>query len=182
LPKDRKHGGKVVMLRYLEGSGSTEAREKGFAERIAREPGLTLVDSAYTKGSGSTTDAADTADALLRRFMSGEAVAVDGIFASNQPTAIGMLAKLDQFRAGGTQIDAAYVGFDAHERLLAGVREGKIAALVVQDPKRMGYLGVQAMARHLRGETLEPRIATQTLTVTKDNVDLPATKAITLEE
>lgn len=65
---NRRHGGKVIMLRFLEGSGSTEAREKGFADRINEEPGLALVDSAYTKGEGSTTDAADTADALLRRF------------------------------------------------------------------------------------------------------------------
>ena len=51
---DKKpNGGKVIMLRYLEGSGSTEAREKGFADQI-KAAGLTLVDSAYTKGGGST--------------------------------------------------------------------------------------------------------------------------------
>jgi len=65
---DKKpNGGKVIMLRFLEGSGSTEAREKGFADR-AKELGLNLVDSAYTKGGGSTTDANETADALLRRL------------------------------------------------------------------------------------------------------------------
>ena len=100
-----KHGGKVIMLRFLEGSGSTEAREKGFADRISQEPGLSLSDTAYTKGGGSTTDAADTADALLRRVTSDGTLQVDGIFASNQPTALGMLAKLDQFRAQGVNID-----------------------------------------------------------------------------
>lgn len=178
---NRKFGGKIIMLRYLEGSGSTEAREKGFAERIKAEPGLELIDSVYTKGGGSTTDAADTADALLRRFIKDNELQVDGIFASNQPTAIGMLRKIDQFKAGGTQIAAPYVGFDAHEVLLAGIREGKIAAIVTQDPKKMGYLGVKAMADHLDGKTIEKKIATATLTVTKENIDLPATKAITLE-
>lgn len=178
---NRKNGGKVIMLRFLEGSGSTEAREKGFADRIMEEPGLTLVESAYTKGGGSTTDAADTADALLRRFTQDNELKVDGIFASNQPTAIGMLRKLDQSRAQGVKIDCQYVGFDAHEVLLAGIRDGRIAAIVTQDPKRMGFLGVQAMVRHLRGEQIEPTVATATATVTRENIDQPDIKAVTLE-
>ena len=179
---DRPHGGKVLMLRYLEGSGSTEAREKGFADRIEEEDGLELVDSAYTKGGGSTTDAADTADALLRRFTEGNAVAVDGIFASNQPTAIGMLRATEKFEASGTRVDAPYVGFDAHQVLLDGIRDGKIAAIVTQDPKQMGYKGVMAMVDHLDGKPVTATVATDVLTVTADNIDDPATKAITLEE
>ena len=178
---NRPNGGKVVMLRYLEGSGSTEAREKGFKDRIAKEAGLSLADSQYTKGGGSTTDAADTADALLRGQIKDNALRVDGIFASNQPTAIGMLTKLDEFRAGGVRIDAPYVGFDAHEVLLRGVRDGKIAAIVTQDPKTMGYLGVKTMVRILRGETVEKSVPTKTATVTKANIDTPEIKAVTLE-
>jgi ribose transport system substrate-binding protein len=181
LPKEHKHGGKIIMLRFLEGSGSTEAREKGFTDRIAQESGLTLADSAYTKGGGSTTDAADTADALLRRYInsSNNTLEVDGIFASNQPTAIGMLRKLDQFKAQGTTIDATYVGFDAHDVLLQGIRDGKIAALVVQDPATMGYLGVKTMVQLLGGAKVDAKIPTATATVTKENMDTPAIKAIT---
>ncbi len=173
------HGGKVIMLRFLEGSGSTEAREKGFIDRIASEPGLTLVDSAYTKGGGSTTDAADTADALLRHFVTDNTLQVDGIFASNQPTAIGMLRKLDQFRAQGVTIDAQYVGFDAHDVLLQGIRDGKIAALVVQDPTQMGYLGVKTMVQLLNGQKVDAKIPTATATVTKQNIDAPDIKTMT---
>lgn len=181
IGNNKKNGGKVIMLRFLEGSGSTEAREKGFTDKV-KELGLTLAAADYTKGTGSTTDAADTADALLRRFIEGNELKVDGIFASNQPTAIGMLRKLDQFRASGTKIDCPYVGFDAHEVLLAGIREGKIAAIVTQDPKKMGYLGVKNMIAHLAGQKIEPKIPTATATVTKENIDLPETKAITLEK
>jgi ribose transport system substrate-binding protein len=178
---NRKYGGKVIMLRYLEGSGSTEAREKGFTDRISKEPGLSVVDSMYTRGGGSTTDAADTADALLRRYINNNELQVDGIFESNQPTAIGMLRKLDQFRAQGVTISAQDVGFDSHDILLKGIRDGEIAAIITQDPKKMGYLGVKTMVAYLKGEKVDPSIATATLTVTKDNIDLPSTKAITLE-
>jgi ribose transport system substrate-binding protein len=178
---DKKpNGGKVVMLRYLEGSGSTEAREKGFSDR-AKEIGLNLDYSAYTKGGGSTTDAADTADAILRRYTKDNAVQVDGIFAANQPTAIGMLRKIQQFKAQGTKIDAPFVGFDAHEVLLKGIRDGEVAAIVTQDPKQMGYIGVKTMVKLTKGETVEPNIATSTATVTKQNIDDPKIKAITLE-
>ena len=181
IGSNRKHGGKVIMLRFLEGSGSTEAREKGFSDRIAKEPGLTLGETAYTKGGGSTTDAADTADALLRRVTRDNTLQVDGIFASNQPTALGMLAKLDQFRAQGITIDAQYVGFDAHKVLLRGIRDGKIAALVVQDPMTMGYLGVKTMVQVLKGEKVDAKIATATATVTKQNMDDPEIKQVTGE-
>ncbi|CAN5534855.1 hypothetical protein BH10PLA1_BH10PLA1_17430 [soil metagenome] len=143
------------MLRFLEGSGSTEAREKGFGDRI-KELGLTLVEAAYTKGAGSTTDANETADGLLRRYIQNNQVQVDGIFASNQPTAIGMLRKLDVLRAQGVRIDCPYVGFDAHEVLLQGIRDDKIAAIVTQDPRQMGYLGVKNMVAHLRARRLSP--------------------------
>ena len=178
---NRKHGGNVIMLRYLEGSGSTEAREKGFADRIAREQGLKLAESIYTRGGGSTTDAADTADALLRRFVKEGNLQVDGIFASNQPAAIGMLTKMDQFRASGTKIECPYVGFDAHEVLLAGLRDGRVAAIITQDPKTMGYLGVKTMVDHLSGKKVDAKVGTRTATVTKENIDTPAIKAVTLE-
>lgn len=182
MGSNRKHGGKVVMLRFLEGSGSTESREKGFADRIAKEQGLTLAEAMYTKGGGSTTDAADTADALLRRFTKDGELQVDGIFASNQPTAIGMLTKIDQTKAGGTKIECPFVGFDAHEVLLAGIRDGRVAAIITQDPKTMGYLGVKTMLDHLAKKPVEKSVATKTATVTKENIDSPEIKAVTLEE
>jgi ribose transport system substrate-binding protein len=179
---NRKFGGKVIMLRYLEGSGSTEAREKGFAERIAREQGLTLVDSMYIKGGVSTTDAADTSDALLRRYIKDNVLQVDGIFASNQPTATGMMDTIVKFKAQGNTIDAPYVGFDSSDVLLGGVRDGKIASLVVQDPKQMGYLGVKTMVKILKGEKVDPTIATPTVTVNKANIDDPKIKTVTLQK
>jgi len=93
-----------------------------------------------------------------------------------------MLRKLDTLRAQGVNVNVPYVGFDAHEVLLAGVREGKIAAIVTQDPKKMGYLGVKNMVANLNGEKIEKNIATSTATVTKDNIDKPEIKEITLEK
>jgi ribose transport system substrate-binding protein len=179
--ENKPFGGKVVMLRFLEGSGSTEEREAGF-EETAKAAGLDVVESRYTKGSGSTTDAADTADALLRRHIKGNVLELDGIFASNQPTAIGMLRKLEQFKAAGVQINCPFVGFDAHDVLLQAVRDGAVAGLVVQDPVNMGYLGVKTMVDHLKGKPVESFVNTGVTLVTKDNIDDPDVKVLTLQK
>ncbi len=177
---NKPNGGQVIMLRFLEGSGSTEAREKGFTDGI-EAAGMKVVESVYVKGTGSPTDANESADALLRRFTQDGALKVDGVFASNQPTAIGMLRKLQDLKSAGTKIDAPFVGFDAHEILLKGIREGSVAAVVTQDPKTMGYEGVKTIVAHLKGEKVDRKIATATATVTKDNIDDPKIKAVTGE-
>ena len=76
-------------------------------------------------------------------------------------------------------VTAQYVGFDAQETLLAGVRSGAVAALVTQDPKQIGYRAVKTLDRVLHGEKVEPFIATSTATITKANIDSPQIRSIT---
>jgi ribose transport system substrate-binding protein len=83
--------GRVILLRYAVGSESTEQREKGFTETLAKEsPGLTLIsDSEY---AGPTFDSAQQkAESLLTRYR-GQ---VDGIFCPNESSTFGMLRALE---------------------------------------------------------------------------------------
>ena len=45
------------------------------------------------------------------------------------------------------------VGFDASPSLQKNLREGVIDALVVQDPFKMGFMGVETLVKKLAGET-----------------------------
>jgi ribose transport system substrate-binding protein len=67
-----------------------------------------------------------------------------------------------------------FIGFDASNTLVKGVRDGQIDALVLQDPVKMGYLGVKTLAAHIRGEKIEKRIDTGVSLVTGENIDDPA--------
>ena len=174
---DKKFGGKVIMLRFLEGSASTEQREAGFIA-AAEAAGLDVVDTQYTKGQGGTNDAADTADAMLRGHIKNNVLELDGIFASNQPTAVGMVRKLDEFRKQGVEISARFVGFDSHVVLNQGIRDGKIDGLIVQDPKNMGYLGVKTMVESLKGEQVESFVDTGVTLVNESNINDPAIKEL----
>lgn len=83
--------GKIILLRYAVGSESTEQREKGFTDTIAKEfPGISyLSDAEY---SGPTSDSAQQkAQSLVTRFR-GQ---VDGIFTPNESSTHGMLRALE---------------------------------------------------------------------------------------
>jgi ribose transport system substrate-binding protein len=48
-----------------------------------------------------------------------------------------------------------------------------VQGLVVQDPVKMGYLGVMTVVQHLNGGKVEKRIDTGVTLVTKENMAQP---------
>ena len=161
-------GGKVVMLRYQEGSASTMNREAGFLEAIAEHPDIEVV-SAHQYGGATRESAQDAAENLLAGLLA-QGVAIDGVFTPNESTTYGMMRALDDKGLLGT---VRFVGFDASPALVEAMREGKIHGLTVQHPFNMGYLGVTTMVAHLRGEPVERRIDTGAVMVTPENMDDP---------
>ncbi|HEY4990137.1 MAG TPA: substrate-binding domain-containing protein [Opitutaceae bacterium] len=163
--------GRVLMLRYEVGSASTEEREAGFLEVMKSDfPGIELI-STDQYGGATTETAYKAAQNLLNRF--GERT--DGIFAPNESTAMGMLLAI---REQGLAGKVRFVGFDANEQLVKALRQGDIQGLVVQDPMKMGYLGVMTAVAVLRHEKVAESIDTGVGLVTTDNMDEPAVAAL----
>ncbi len=69
-----------------------------------------------------------------------------------------------------------FVGFDSSTKLVEGLKQGEIDALVLQNPMRMGYLGVKTMVQHVRREAVEKRLDTGVVLVTPQNADQPDIK------
>jgi len=161
--------GKVVLLRYAEGSASTLAREAGFLEVMHRHPGITVtVDNRY--GGATTASAQDAAMNLIDKIRDA-----DGIFTPNESTTQGMLLALRQTGLAGQR---KFVGFDASPTLLAALGRGDIDALVAQNPTKMGYLAVVTAVKCLRHEPVETAIDTGCVLVTRANLDTPGVKAV----
>jgi ribose transport system substrate-binding protein len=158
--------GKVILLRYAEGSASTEQREKGFLDEIAKTPGIEIVSS-NQYGGATTESAMQASENLLEKVKQG-VWKVDGIFCPNESTTFGMLRALQEAKLAGK---VKFVGFDASEKLVQALRSGEINGLVLQDPVRMGYEGVRTMVRRLRGEQVDKRIDTGAFMVTPENMD-----------
>ncbi|MGZ5495340.1 MAG: substrate-binding domain-containing protein, partial [Candidatus Aminicenantales bacterium] len=71
-----------------------------------------------------------------------------------------------------------FVGFDSSPKLVQGLRDGDIHGLVIQNPAKMGYLGVKTIVAILRGEPVEKVIDTGVVLATKDNMDSPEIKSL----
>ncbi len=163
--------GRAIMLRYEVGSDSTAQREAGFLEVMKSEfPGIALI-STDQYGGATTETAYRAAQNLLNRF--GDQT--DGIFAPNESSAHGMLLAL---REAGLAGRVRFVGFDANEQLVGALRRGDIQGLVVQDPLKMGYLGVMSAVARLRHEPLAASIDTGVALVTRENLDDAAISAL----
>jgi ribose transport system substrate-binding protein len=163
--------GRAVLLRYEVGSSSTEEREAGFLEVMKGEfPGIELISTDQYGGATRET-AYRAAQNVLNRF--GDQM--DGIFAPNESTATGTLLALRDLGLAGR---VKFVGFDANEQLVAALRQGDIQGLVVQDPLKMGYVGVMTAVHVLRGEKVAREIDTGVGLVTRENMDDPAESAL----
>lgn len=166
--------GKVIMLRYAEGSASTMDRERGFMDAIAKHGGIEVVSS--NQYGGATTESAYRAsENLLAPLSSNGALTIDGIFCPNESTTFGMLRALQE---GGYAGKVRFVGFDASSKLVEALGNGQIDGLVLQNPFNMGYLGVKTMMAKLKGETVEKRIDTGAQLITKANMNEPANKQL----
>jgi len=163
--------GNVILLRYAVGSASTEAREAGFLDTLkSKFPGIKIISSDQYAGATRET-AYQASQNLLNRF----GREVNGIFAPNEGSTVGMTKALKDIGKAGGKVKM--IGFDSGEQEVIDLRNGDLQGLVVQDPLRMGYLGVVTLVDYLRGEKVEKRIDTGVHLITKENMDEPEMKA-----
>jgi ribose transport system substrate-binding protein len=163
--------GKVILLRYAEGSASTQDREDGFLQEIkTKYPGIELISS--DQYAGATRDMAKTAsENLLNRF--GDEV--QGIFCPNESTTAGMLSALQDIGKAGK---VTFVGFDTSQMFIDAMRAKQLQGIVVQNPFNMGYLGVRTMVESLQGKPVEKRIDTGVTMITLENLDAADTQTL----
>lgn len=156
----------VILLRYNPGSESTEQREKGFLETLAKEfPAIKVISSDQYAGT-SPEQALDKATDLLNKYEGR----VTGMFAVCEPNANGLLGALVNTGLAG-KVKA--VVFDPDPTLIKALTEGKLHGIVLQDPVTMGYLGVKTMIAHLDGQKVEKRIVTGEHVASLENMHDP---------
>ena len=159
--------GRVVMLRYQEGSASTAKREAGFLDAISAAPGITLVNASQFGGATTETAYKASENLLAPLRSAGGKLSIDGIFTPNESTTFGMLRALQDAGLAGSVI---FLGFDSSPKLIEALEKGELNGLVLQNPFRMGYLGVTTLADHLKGGKVARRVDTGVTLATKENM------------
>ncbi|GAB4108992.1 MAG: substrate-binding domain-containing protein [Acidobacteriota bacterium] len=165
--------GKVAMLRYMVGSASTTHREQGFLDALKEHPGIELIlENQY--GGATSGESIQKSEELLDTLRQA-----DGIFCPNESSTYGMLVTLRKHNLAGK---VRFVGFDSSEELVRGLEEGQLQALVLQNPRHMGYMAVKTMVDHLNGRPVPERIDTGVTLVTRENLDQPEIRQLVKTE
>jgi ribose transport system substrate-binding protein len=139
--------GKVGIVGFMAGSASTQEREEGFQEEMAlRFPGITVLPLQF--GMADRAKAMAVTENMLSAHPD-----LSGIFADNESSSAGAVQALRSRKRKNVKL----VAFDASEQLVNDLREGWIDSLIVQDPFRMGYDSVKAIALYRKKEAVAPR-------------------------
>ena len=142
LPADAR----VAIIDGHPGSITTPERHRGFASALQRFPGMTLVDS--VPGDYQFAPGRVAALQLLQRH-----ARLDGLLAANDLMAMGAL---QAFAETGRRVPM--VSINGTPDAVAAVRREQLHATASFNTYRFGCLAAEAVARHLRGEAVPPRI------------------------
>lgn len=144
--------GKVAILDHPEVE-SVLLRTKGFEEIIAQHNaagGGKIEIVAKLPGGGAKDKSFKTAEDILQAHAN-----LDGIFAINDPSALGAVAALEKAgKAGRVKV----VGFDGMPEGKQAIKSGKIYADPIQFPDRIGRQTVQAIVKYMAGDDVPRQI------------------------
>ncbi len=157
--------GKIYIQNVKPGISSTDAREEGCKEAIARHPEVTLVGVDYN--DDDPTKAQAQVEAMLQKEAD-----LGGIFGTNVFSAQGAGQVVANKGLSGK---VKVVAFDATETAIEMLKANTVDMVIAQKPSDMGYLAVEFAVAYLDGVTSAPKhIATGYQVITRDNMDDPA--------
>ncbi|MBL9134737.1 MAG: substrate-binding domain-containing protein [Verrucomicrobiales bacterium] len=144
--------GKVAILDHPEVE-SVLLRTQGFEEELAKqrqEKGVTIQVVAKLPGGGVKDKSFKAAEDLLQAQTD-----LAGIFAINDPSALGAVAALEKAgRLGKVKV----IGFDGMPEGKAAIRAGQIYADPIQFPDRIGRTAVQQIKKYLDGDDVPAQV------------------------
>ena len=161
IATDNYAGGKLAgqaMIKAINGKGkiaiidhpeveSGMLRTKGFKETITGAKGIKIV--AQLPGNGARDLSFKVAQDILEKNPD-----LDGIFAINDPSALGVVAALEKANKVGK---VKVIGFDGQKEAKQAIKEGKIFGDSIQFPDKIGRLTVQTIAKYQNGEKVKPQ-------------------------
>jgi ribose transport system substrate-binding protein len=163
--------GKVLLLNFQPGVSTTEARGKGFLD-TAKQLGLETLGEQF-----AGTDIQKGTSIVQATLQQTPDLA--GIFTTTDFGAQGAVAAL---RAANKLGDVKVIGFDASPVMVSELQAGDIHAIVSQQARKIGILGVDQGIAALKGEpTAKDPIKVDTLTLTKATLDAPESKDVLQE-
>jgi ribose transport system substrate-binding protein len=157
-------GGKIAMVMQKPGGTSTELRERGFEDTVAREfPRLTIAAQQF--GMGDRAKSMAVAENILTAHTD-----LTGIFASSEASSIGSIRAI---RARNLSGRIKLITFDVSEIHVEALGDGTSSAMLVQDAFRIGYEAVKSLADKLSGRVPVRRLDIPARIIVKADLGRP---------
>jgi ribose transport system substrate-binding protein len=149
--------GNVVILDGPDGNLTAQGRAKGFRDAIKEFPGVKLLagkSANYTRAQGN-----QVTSEFLRSYPQ-----IDGIFAANDPMAIGAVDALKYY--GRKSLVA---GINASREVMDLLKSGEIIGSGDYDSFDQGCLGLEMAVRAARKEQTPPEVTLKPVVIDKTN-------------
>ena len=154
--------GDVAIISASPGAASPDQSAKGFREQVAKKY------RALNVLPDKVADAQEATGLNIMKDLTAADRDLRGVFVSNIIMADGA-SQVVYNKSSGDRIN--YVVFGSDDKLVKFLQEGTIAALVVQDPFRMGYDGVKTALAASKGEKVPASLDTGANIITKANMN-----------
>jgi ribose transport system substrate-binding protein len=155
--------GKVYVSNVKPGISTTDQREMGFKQEMAKHPGITVLETQF-----NDNDANKAASQLQAVYARNNDLA--GVFGANLFSALGAANGVQQ--AGQTG-KVKVVAFDAPGSIVDNIKSGLVDVAIAQHPAEIGYFGVMAAYAHLTGNSVPTSIGTGFTVIDKSNLSDP---------
>jgi ribose transport system substrate-binding protein len=139
-------GRDVAIITSMAGGALPDQRAMGFNDQIAEKYAAVNVVS-HKVGDDNSTTGFNLMMELITDYPT-----LRGVFASTLFMAKGAARAVAQKKANERRCTINLVGFDSDNDLVRKLQDGTVAALVVQDPFRIGYDGVKTALAASRDE------------------------------
>ncbi|MGE5586603.1 MAG: substrate-binding domain-containing protein [Clostridia bacterium] len=151
--------GKVIIINHPSIT-SVMDRVSGFREYLEQYPGIQIVADIPAWGQRSRATAIMEDVLMMMPY-------IDGVFGINDDSALGALQAIEAARVKRRIV---VVGYDGTPEAVAAIRASKIYGDVVQYPRQIGVLTIQAIRDHFNGLPVKPHIAVEVGVVTADSL------------
>jgi ribose transport system substrate-binding protein len=165
VASDNVQGGQLaaqVLAKHLGGRGkvlvidhptvaSVQDRVRGFEEELRKHPEIVIVGR--PSSDGQRAKAMAVMEDMLQTHRD-----IKGVFGINDDSALGAAAVLE---AAGRR-DVVVVGYDATPAARQAIQSGgPLKADVTQNPKKIGRMTMEVVAKHLAGQPVPPLVAVE---------------------
>ncbi len=151
--------GKVIIINHPSVT-SVMDRVRGFRDYLQEFPNIQIVADIPAWGQRSRATSI-TEDVLMMM------PDIDGVFGINDDSALGALQAIEAARPKHRIV---VVGYDGTPEAVKAIKASKIYGDVVQYPRQIAVLAIQAIRDYLNGLPVRPYIPVSVGTITKDDL------------